>query len=129
MGAHNDNPSSIRNTREVKGRIYVNGANPIDATANIGAGDFTWTRTGVGTATLKINIPAKRVIDIQYSLSKQAVSARWLQLLGETQGTDGMWTFSFTHTDAAAAAQEFAAAHAAAFVSFSVTLGFGDSSV
>lgn len=121
---------SARDTVEVSGTLFLNGAGAIAATSNIGAGDFTATRSGVGTATVKVNVVAKRVIDFQYSLSKAAAAATYLQYLGRTQGSDGMWTFSFAQTtmDGTTAA-EFAAANAAAFISFTAVLGLGDASV
>lgn len=130
MAGHPDNFDTARNTRRVSGTFFLNGNGAISLTTLIGAGDFTPTRTGVGTATVKVNIPASRVLFCDFQLSKAALAATYLQLLGRTQGGDGMWTFSLGQTtmDGTTPA-EFAAANAAAFITFTVVLGLGDASV
>lgn len=130
MPGHRDNDQSARNTLRVSGTVFLNGSSAIAATSNIGAGDFTATRTGVGTATIKANVPAARVLHASFQLSKAALAATYLQLLGRTQGSDGMWTFSLAQsTMDGTTPAEFASANAAAFISFDILLGLGDSSV
>lgn len=111
-----------RGALRVEGTAFTNGSGAVDNTANIGR-CFTATRTGVGTMSIKITAVAKAVLHFNAFLSKTAVAARYLQYLGRTQGTDGCWTFLLALTDmTGTAAQEWAAANAANFVTFEAVL-------
>jgi hypothetical protein len=122
-----DNHEAIRAMRTIRGRFFLNGAGvfltPVGRL-------FTATRTGVGTATVKV-LQIGTMVHFDAVMSKAAILNRMLHVLGWTQGTDGMWTASLALTDlnnAGVVAAEFAAANAAAFISFSayVTNSKGD---
>jgi hypothetical protein len=122
-----DNFDANRGVLYVEGTAFLNGSGAVDNTQNIGR-QFTLTRTGVGTANLKILVPAKALLNCSVILSKAAILNRLLHVLGRTQGTDGMWTVALALTDlnnAGVVAAEFAAANAAAFISFAAQLQLG----
>lgn len=123
---HRDNFDAARNVRYIEGRFFLNGAGAISATTAKGPPLFTATRTGVGTATVKLLINCQDLLDISFTLSKNAVAALTLQSLGVTQGTDGMFTASIAQTDmTGTAAAEFQAANANAWISFRAELQMG----
>lgn len=126
---HRDNFDTSRRMQYISGKFFLNGSGTIDNTQNEGAAaSFTATRSGVGTATVKVLVVAKKAPCIHFELSRSAIAARYLQVLGWTQGTDGMWTASLANTDmTGTAAQEWAAANAANFISFRGDLQLGDS--
>lgn len=78
--AHPDNFDASRGMRYISGRFFLNGAGAIDNTQNKGAASlFTATRTNVGTATLKILIPAVDLTNCGVHMSKSAILNRLLQ--------------------------------------------------
>lgn len=126
---HPDNFDQNRGVRYVEGTVFTDGANAFP-TATVIGNDFTATRTGVGTATIKINVVARAVLDVSVTLSRAAVAARFLQVLGRTQGTDGMWTIAIALTTMdGTTGTEWAAANAAAFICFRAELSIGDTTV
>lgn len=103
------------------GRIPVNGATALVQASILGQG-FTATRTGVGVMTIKINAPAKAVLDFDARVWNSVVIARRIDVTACVQGADGCWTFTINQTDLAAAPVEWSVANAANWVSFSAAL-------
>jgi len=125
--AFNDNRDTNRGTQTVEGTAYTNGASAVDNTQNEGKG-FTLTRSGVGTANLKITVPCRKVLYVDISLSKTAILNRAVHILGKTQGTDGQWTIAIALSDlnnAGVVAAEWPVANAANFVTFQAVLQLG----
>lgn len=121
---YNDERTVNRSELQLRGRFFLNGAGAIDNTQNVGR-LITATRTGVGTLTLKFNVVAKQILFVKAEMSKVAILNRLFHLLGVAQGTDGMWTATYALTDlnnAGVVAAEFAAANAAAFVTYEAVL-------
>jgi hypothetical protein len=130
---HPDNRDQNRNVRYVSGRIRTNAANPFDATSKVGT-DLTFTRTGVGTATVKVNVVAKNWVDADVRVTDVGPTGAGGQLRvvisNFVQGTDGMWTFTVTQTDlnnAGPAAIEWLASDAKNWLCFSAVMQIGDS--
>lgn len=122
-----DNYDVNRHVNYVEGRAFLNGAGVIDNTLNEGR-SLIFTRTGIGTMSIKIDVPARKLLHCDITLSKVAILNRMLHVLGQVQGTDGKWTVSVTLTDlnnAGVAATEWAAANAAAYVSVKAILQLG----
>ena len=122
-----DQSETNRGTQSVEGCAYTNGASAIDNTQNEGKG-FTLTRSGIGTANLKITVPAARILYIDVQLSKSAILNRAVHILGKTKGADGLWTVAIALSDlnnAGVVAAEWPAANAAAFVTFQAILQLG----
>lgn len=124
---HRDNFDAARNVRYIEGRFFTNGASAISAATIKGPGALlTVTRTGVGTATVKVLVVCQDLLDVSATLSKNAIAARFLQVLGATQGADGMFTVNLALTDmTGTGAVEFDAANANAWISFRVELQMG----
>lgn len=126
-----DNYDLNRHVNYVHGRWRPNGASAVDNTLNVGRG-FTVTRTGVGVATVKINTPARAILDFEAHIWDVGPTGAGGQLRVAVsdfaQGTDGMWTVTLTQTDlnnAGPAAIEWLASDAKNWISFTATLQLG----
>lgn len=120
-----DSREANRGTFEIRAKVFLNGAGVIDNTANKGRNTIV-TRTGVGTATVKLDVPAREVLFFKAEMGKAAILNRMLHVIGApAQGTDGKWTYTLALTDlnnAGVAATEWAGPATSAFLHIMATV-------